>query len=229
MFKDKDGRKLNVPEEIGINTTFGILLLVDSSGARVKAFKRQHGLEALEINTAILSEWISGGGIQPVTWATLSDVLADAGLTTLSDTIREAFGGSGEDLHNKLKVLVCVGVCACMCVCVGGVWVRECVHAYVWVWGGDVGVGVCACICVCVWGGGVGVGVCACIPYRMLFADASLFYTVGRVLRALSRNWILPHNIDKCLFGRFCVLRRTKRLAPLLRRTPLAKCGHCPV
>ena len=30
-----------------------------------------------------------------------------------------------------------------------------------------------------------------------------------------SRNWILPHNIDKCLFGRFCVLRRTKRLAPL--------------
>ena len=43
----------------------------------------------------------------------------------------------------------------------------------------------------------------------------SLFRTVCRVLRALSRNWILPHNIDKCLFGRFCVLRRTKRLAPL--------------
>ena len=36
-----------------------------------------------------------------------------------------------------------------------------------------------------------------------------------RVLRALSRNWILPHNIVKCLFGGFCVLRRTKRLAPL--------------
>ena len=150
MFKDKDGSKLNVPEEIGINTTFGILLLVDSSGARVKAFKRQHGLEALEINTAILSEWISGGGIQPVTWATLSDVLADAGLSTLSDTIREAFFcGSGEDLHNKLKVLVCVGVCACMCVCGGGV--SECVHAYVWVWGGMwecVHAYVCVCVCI---------------------------------------------------------------------------------
>ena len=169
MFKDKDGRKLNVPEEIGINTTFGILLLVDSSGARVKAFKRQHGLEALEINTAILSEWISGGGIRPVTWATLSDVLDDAGLTTLSDTIREAFGGSGEDLHNKLKVLVCVGVCACMCVCVC-------------VWGGGVGVGtgVCACICVGV-GGCVGVGVCACILYRILFIGQRKIIILGSV------------------------------------------------
>ena len=185
-------------EEIGINyTTFGILLLQDGSGARVKAFERQHREVALEINTAILSEWISGGGIRPVTWGTLSDVLADVGLTTLSDTIRETFFcGSGEDLHNKLKVLVCMGVCACMCVCGGvgvgvcacicvgvggGVWVWECVHAYVWVW-------ECVHACVCVWGGGgcvgVGVGVCACIPYRMLFIGQRkiIFWAVSGII-----------------------------------------------
>ena len=111
-------------EEIGINyTTFGILLLQDGSGARVKAFERQHREVALEINTAILSEWISGGGIRPVTWGTLCDVLTDVGLTTLSDTIREAFFCSSGRTYRTSSEYVCVwegGECVHACVCVGG-------------------------------------------------------------------------------------------------------------
>ena len=67
------------------------------------------------------------------------------------------------------------------------------------------------------------------------FADIpnKSFSHCQRVLQTLSRTWILPHNIDKCLFGGLCVLRRTKRLAPLGYTTsmPLATCtcGHCPV
>ena len=91
-FPDKEGTKTNILKQIGKDySSFGILLLQDSSAARVKALEREHSKQPQEINTAILAEWINEGGLQPVTWATLIDTLANAGLCALSEMIKEAF------------------------------------------------------------------------------------------------------------------------------------------
>ena len=40
-----------------------------------------------QINEEILRQWLSGKGKQPVTWATLVEVLRDIGLSTLAKDI----------------------------------------------------------------------------------------------------------------------------------------------
>ena len=42
---------------------------------------------AEEVNTEILQEWLTGRGKQPVTWATLVEVLHDIELATLASDI----------------------------------------------------------------------------------------------------------------------------------------------
>ena len=46
-----------------------------------------HLNKAKQINTEILQEWLTGGGKQPVTWATLVDILHDIELSTLAGEI----------------------------------------------------------------------------------------------------------------------------------------------
>ena len=48
---------------------------------------RKHCNDAEEINKEILREWLTGRGKQPVTWATLVEVLRDIKLTTLASDI----------------------------------------------------------------------------------------------------------------------------------------------
>ena len=47
----------------------------------------KHLNDAEEINTEILQEWLTGRGKQPVTWATLVEVLREIELTTLASDI----------------------------------------------------------------------------------------------------------------------------------------------
>ena len=92
VFRDKKGKKINLPKQIGMGyKRIGILLLQDSTGERVKALEQQHNRVAEDINLAILNEWVTGNGIEPVTWGTLSDVLANAGFSALSVMIKEVF------------------------------------------------------------------------------------------------------------------------------------------
>ena len=49
--------------------------------------EHKHLNDAERINVEILQEWLTGRGKQPVTWATLVDVLHDIGLHTLADEI----------------------------------------------------------------------------------------------------------------------------------------------
>ena len=72
--------KLNIAAQVGVNyTKFGILLLEDKTGAIVEALEMEHrGAE--RINTAILSQWLQGKGLMPVTWSTLISVLQGIGM-----------------------------------------------------------------------------------------------------------------------------------------------------
>ena len=68
----------------------GSLLLQDDSGARVASLRAQYMLDTDEINIAILREWLTGGGLQPVTWATLVRAIAEAGQVALAKRMFDA-------------------------------------------------------------------------------------------------------------------------------------------
>ena len=76
---------MNIPVEIATKyVQFGTFLLNDRNGSRVKIMARKHLNDAEQINTEILQEWLTGRGKQPVTWATLVEVLRDIELFALA-------------------------------------------------------------------------------------------------------------------------------------------------
>ena len=81
-------RTINIPREIGSNySQFGILLLNDLNGTRLSNIEYKHRGDAVQINTEILREWVTGKGKQPVSWGTLTEVLCNIGLGTLASEI----------------------------------------------------------------------------------------------------------------------------------------------
>ena len=87
-FTCTDGRVMNIPVEISTKyVQFGTFLLDDRNGSRIKIMARKHHYDAEEINTEILQEWLTGKGKQPVTWATLVEVLHDIELSALAGEI----------------------------------------------------------------------------------------------------------------------------------------------
>ena len=88
QFTRTDGRKINIAVEISIKyVQFGTVLLDDENGSRIKNLEHDHYYNVEQINTAILQEWLIGRGQQPVTWATLVEVLRDIELSTLASEI----------------------------------------------------------------------------------------------------------------------------------------------
>ena len=87
-FTCTDRRVLNIPVEVGTKyVSFGAFLLNDSTGSRVKIMSHKNLNDAERINIEILSEWLTERGKQPVTWATLVEVLRDIELSTLAGEI----------------------------------------------------------------------------------------------------------------------------------------------
>ena len=81
-------KRINIPQEISTAFyQFGILLLEDETGARVKSIEYRYRGNSEQISTEILEQWINGKGKQPVTWGTLVKVLRDVELTTLAQDI----------------------------------------------------------------------------------------------------------------------------------------------
>ena len=81
-------RRINIPQEVSTKyPQFGILLLEDTNGAKVRNMEHKHQKDAEQINTEILQEWVSGRGRQPVSWATLTEVLRDVELSELASDI----------------------------------------------------------------------------------------------------------------------------------------------
>ena len=87
-FTCSDGRVVSIPVEVATKyVQFGTFLLDDRNGSRVKIMAHKHLNDAERINTEILQEWLTGRGKQPVTWATLVEVLQDIELSTLAGDI----------------------------------------------------------------------------------------------------------------------------------------------
>ena len=81
-------RRINIPQEISTKyPQFGILLLEDTKGTRVRNIEYKHREDAEQINLEILQEWINGRGRQPVSWATLTEVIRDVELSELASDI----------------------------------------------------------------------------------------------------------------------------------------------
>ena len=81
-------RRINIPQEISTKChQFAVLLLEDSTGAKIRSMEQKHSNSPEEINVNILEQWIEGKGRKPVTWRTLVEVLHDVQLISLADDI----------------------------------------------------------------------------------------------------------------------------------------------
>ena len=87
-FTCADSTTINITKQIGDEyKCFGIFLLQDLNGQKVKSIKSKHQSDSSQINAEIFEEWLAGKGKQPVTWATLVEVLRDTELYSLADVI----------------------------------------------------------------------------------------------------------------------------------------------
>ena len=79
---------INIAEKISTKYhDFGLLLLDDPNGTRVRNMELKYNQDAERINKEILQEWATGRGKKPVSWETLTEVLRDIGLCTLASEI----------------------------------------------------------------------------------------------------------------------------------------------
>ena len=86
-FRGRD-RRINIPQEIGTNYYyFGLHLLDDPNGTRIRNLELEYRQNAERINTEILQEWATGKGKKPVSWQTLTEVLRDIELCVLASEI----------------------------------------------------------------------------------------------------------------------------------------------
>ena len=81
-------KKIKIPQEVSTKyPQFGIFLLEDANGTRVRNMEYKHRGDPEQINVEILEEWVSGRGRLPVSWATLTEVLRDVELSELASDI----------------------------------------------------------------------------------------------------------------------------------------------
>ena len=115
-FTCPDGRVVSIPVEIATKyVQFGTFLLDDRNGSRVEITARKHHYDAEQINIDIFQEWLTGRGKQPVTWATLVEVLRDIELSTLAGDISTSKCPSEPVLTACTEILEIAIMCVCVC------------------------------------------------------------------------------------------------------------------
>ena len=67
----------------------GPLLLQDDTGCRMASLEAEHRGNTDRINVALLTEWLEGGGLRPVTWATLTRAIDDIGKVALAQQLND--------------------------------------------------------------------------------------------------------------------------------------------
>ena len=73
---------------------FGIRLLEDSKGIKIKGIEKSKRGDPVDITVDILRQWLQGKGRTPVTWRTLVECLRESGLNVPADYIEAALGRS---------------------------------------------------------------------------------------------------------------------------------------
>lgn len=80
---------INIPREISTQyQAFGTILLKDATGNLVESFEHKYNRDCYYINRAILKHWINNGGLLPVTWPTLIEVLENIEMKELARLIK---------------------------------------------------------------------------------------------------------------------------------------------
>ena len=86
-----DGGAIDIAEQIGTSyEEFGLLLLNDTEGNRVRNIYHDKMKEIVPTNMEILKKWLDGSGRRPVTWRILIEVMEESDKTELADQIKEA-------------------------------------------------------------------------------------------------------------------------------------------
>ena len=110
------GGCINIPQQISTNfLNFGILLLEDENGTRIRSIIHKYRENSEQINIKVLEEWIAGRGKHPVSWDTLIEVLQVIGLGALASDI--AAVKCSWVLTDVIFLCVCVHVCVCVYEC----------------------------------------------------------------------------------------------------------------
>ena len=79
--------RLRVHQQVGANYfTFGIFLLNDMTGSRMRSFRQACHANPEDVVLMVLQEWLEGKGL-PVTWESLIQTLRDTDLSVLADRI----------------------------------------------------------------------------------------------------------------------------------------------
>ena len=78
---------MNLAEEIGSDSTFGILILEDNYGTIMSSIKNSNS-DIAERNKEIFRRWLKGIGKNPVTWKTFLAVLKEAGYPNLAKKVQ---------------------------------------------------------------------------------------------------------------------------------------------
>ena len=79
--------RLRVPQQVGAHySIFGIILLNDETGSRMRSFKQASLGDPEDVVLRVLQEWLEGKGL-PVTWESLIQTLRDTDLSVLADKI----------------------------------------------------------------------------------------------------------------------------------------------
>lgn len=82
--------RINLHQDIGIHyQEFGVFLLLEHAGTRVRNMERKCMNDPQNINLEILQEWLEGRGRRPVTKETLVDVLREIELHTVADRVEQ--------------------------------------------------------------------------------------------------------------------------------------------
>lgn len=85
---DNGKSHIDVLKEIGIEyKKFGVLLLEDERGNKVRSIISQWREDPENINHEIVGQWLNGKGKQPVTWKTLVEVLHASNLSYIAEII----------------------------------------------------------------------------------------------------------------------------------------------
>ena len=80
--------RLRIPQQVGASySKFGIFLLNDLTGGRLRNFEKMCQGDAEEVMLRILQEWLEGKGL-PVLWEVLVQTLRDTELNILVDQIQ---------------------------------------------------------------------------------------------------------------------------------------------
>ena len=88
-FKKTDGNKINILDKIGVEyDLFGANLLNDTDSSKMAEIKNDNR-GAAAIKRRIIEKWIRGGGMTPVSWGTLAEVVEDIGFPDLAQDIRD--------------------------------------------------------------------------------------------------------------------------------------------